>query len=184
MRKIKHSLIAVTLILVIFTLSGCSLFPNRNVVVFNTAGESMYPTIKDGQRITVRVTNNVERGDIIAYRFYTSSGQYGNRLGAFDNHLKRLIAMGGDTITFVRISPFINNYVVYLNDEELDEDTYFSQFACLIRPSTSFTFDGNIFELTVPAGHMFVMGDNRAVSWDSRDFGTVCMTALIGKLIA
>ena len=41
---------------------------------------------------------------------------------------------------------------------------------------------GSLKELTVPAGHCFVLGDNLPVSWDSRAFGWLPVGAILGRV--
>ena len=81
--------------------------------------------------------------------------------------VKRLIGLPGDTIK-------IKDYKVYINDKPLPEP-YLSE------P----TFDQGTLTspLTIPEGQMFMMGDNRSVSRDSRFIGTVDMTSVRGKAI-
>ena len=107
--------------------------------------------------------------------------QHGDRLlvvnsmlwknGVFDDDpiVKRVIAVEGQTVDI----DFAEG-IVYVDGEALEED--------YIREPT-YTAEGTEFPLTVPEGSIFVMGDNRNGSSDSRDYrlGTVDTRYVIGK---
>ena len=119
-----------------------------------------------------------ERGDIVVFH---SKGESGHIL------VKRVIGLPGDQIMidekgFIQIndSPFAyqpieeNNpeYDVYLEDN--GEKSYRIQ---LEKDFTQTTYD-----LTVPDGHLFMMGDNRNYSSDSRFWGPLPLEKIMGKL--
>lgn len=101
-----------------------------------------------------------QRGDIIVFHsdLVTAGGK--EKL-----LIKRIIGLPGDVIT-------IANGNVYLNGNKLTE-TY-------IKDGTT---DGEIIDFEVPEGELFVMGDNRLVSVDSRSaaVGTVKLDKVLGK---
>ena len=79
--------------------------------------------------------------------------------------LKRAVALGADEVS-------IEDGVLLVNGVPVDEP-----YVDLSR------VDGNYFgPRVVPAGSVFVLGDNRADSVDSRDFGPVPLTALVGRV--
>ena len=86
-----------------------------------------------------------------------------------DPIVKRVIAVEGQTVDI----DFAEG-IVYVDGEALEED--------YIREPT-YTAEGTEFPLTVPEGSIFVMGDNRNGSSDSRDYrlGTVDTRYVIGK---
>ena len=127
-------------------------------------GHSMLNTLQHGDRLMVVnpiFYHDYKFGDIVILR----------KTGVFDNEpiVKRVIATGGQTVDID-----FSEGVVYVDGEALEED--------YIREPT-YTAEGTEFPLTVPEGSIFVMGDNRNGSSDSRDYrlGTVDTRYVIGK---
>lgn len=126
--------------------------------VFRTYGNAMDPTLKEGQLVAVLRTDKVKSGDIIC--FY-----YNNKV-----LIKRVIAVGGDTVNIDW------NGNVSVNDIAIEEP-YVTKKAF---------GDCNIsFPFKVPQGKVFVMGDNRSVSVDSRhtEVGCISQEQIVGRLI-
>lgn len=80
--------------------------------------------------------------------------------------VKRVIGIPGDVID-------IKDGFVYVNDEKIDEPYIEAQTAAKGLP----------YPLTVPDDCYFCLGDNRAVSYDSRDFGCVPIEKIEGKVL-
>jgi signal peptidase I len=124
------------------------------------AGVSMEPTLVSGQRLVV---------DRLSYRFQQPSHGDLVVLKVPDASqrplIKRVIATGGDVLA-------IEDGLVFLNGQPLVE-AYLSQPTPGYVPATH-----------VPEGYLFVLGDNRAASNDSRSFGIVPRTYLAGRAVA
>ena len=127
-------------------------------------GHSMLNTLQHGDRLVVvnsMLYHDYKYGDIVILR----------KNGVFDDDpiVKRVIAVEGQTVDI----DFAEG-IVYVDGEALEED--------YIREPT-YTAEGTEFPLTVPEGSIFVMGDNRNGSSDSRDYrlGTVDTRYVIGK---
>ena len=127
-------------------------------------GHSMLNTLQHGDRLLVvnsMLYHDYKYGDIVILR----------KNGVFDDDpiVKRVIAVEGQTVDI----DFAEG-IVYVDGEALEED--------YIREPT-YTAEGTEFPLTVPEGPIFVMGDNRNGSSDSRDYrlGTVDTRYVIGK---
>ena len=127
-------------------------------------GHSMLNTLQHGDRLLVvnsMLYHDYKYGDIVILR----------KNGVFDDDpiVKRVIAVEGQTVDI----DFAEG-IVYVDGEALEED---------YNREPTYTAEGTEFPLTVPEGSIFVMGDNRNGSSDSRDYrlGTVDTRYVIGK---
>lgn len=134
------------------------LIATRLLILVQVNGVSMVPTLEKDEIIFLRQTKEVEKGDVIG--FY-----YGGRV-----LLKRVIAGGGD---YIEID---NEGNVYVNDKKLEEPYLMGQ--SLGKCELDFPYQ-------VPEGMLFVLGDNRAVSMDSRikAIGCVEKDQIVGKVV-
>lgn len=144
----------------------------------NVDGDSMLPTLEDGDRLIVsRLDRSYEAGDILildsvsAYLFDNAGELYATE-GLGKNIVKRLIASGGQEIDID-----FEAGVVYVDGEALDEP-YTSTLTT--RDNRAFTYP-----FVVPEGYVFVLGDNRYVSKDSRhpEVGLVPVEDIIGHVL-
>ena len=101
-----------------------------------------------------------ERGDIVLFK---------DPAGGKDDLIKRVIGIPGDTVA-------IRDGTLYLNGDPQDEPYIAGQPCVVYKPKTC-----SFGPVTVPKGHFFVMGDNRANSTDSRWFGAIPEESIIGK---
>jgi len=129
--------------------------------------ESMQPTFYAEDYIVVskqayNLFGDVERGDVVVFK-----SNLLNEEGEQKNLIKRVIATGGDTIE-------IKEGYVYINGDKLDEPYVAEQGLA-----------GEMEPVTVEEGKMFVMGDNRRVSQDSRspELGQVEESSIVGKVV-
>lgn len=133
-------------------------------------GESMHPTLTHGDRLFTRIIgyNNPKAGDIVI--FNPSISEIAREPNKKIAYVKRVIAVAGQEVDINR------NGKVVVDGKVLDED-YISEPIRTIVPN------GTEFPFTVPEGTVFVMGDNRNRSHDSRsrDVGAVPLDNIIGK---
>ena len=129
-------------------------------------GHSMLNTLQHGDRLLVvnsMLYHDYKYGDIVILR----------KNGVFDDDpiVKRVIAVEGQTVDI----DFAEG-IVYVDGEALEEDS---------TREPTYTAEGTEFPLTVPEGSIFVMGDNRNHSSDSRDasLGTVDTRYVIGRAV-
>lgn len=128
-------------------------------------GYSMEPTLQDEERMIVTKIGEPERFDIVVFHKSES-----------EDYIKRVIGLPGDRIEY-------RNDILYINGKPYDEP-YLDELKQRIEdgPLTDpFTLretpvGGDI----VPEGHLFVMGDNRRESKDSRHLGAIPMERVIG----
>ena len=138
-------------------------------------GYSMQPTLTDGEFVLVsRLTSflgDYQRGDIIVFRppMYPEQGFFRRLLGLpnisdyYEDYIKRVIGLPGETVT-------IANGTVSINGVPLQE-------SYIAAPPD---YSG---EWTVPAGDLFVLGDNRNNSEDSHRWGFLPIRNVLGKAL-
>jgi signal peptidase I len=163
------------------------------VEAFRVPAASEYPTIVPGDRILADKTaywqTDVSRGDVVL--FHPPTGDWRS------NYIKRIIALGGDTVE-------IKQGELYINDRKLPRELV-SAHATMVDV-TGKVVDGCIYReqnagtsykiflagddlqskqdserITVPEDHCFVLGDNRSNSLDSRRFGPIAYGTIKGR---
>ncbi|HHV30057.1 signal peptidase I [Acetivibrio mesophilus] len=133
-------------------------------------GSSMETTLHDGDRLIIEKISPrfgwLKRGDIVTINDYPGLDSDRKPL------IKRVIGLEGDKVE-------IRDGKVYVNGEVLEED--------YINVDAQGTLQVNVkySELSVPDGHIYVLGDNRlpGQSKDSRTFGTIDIKNVGGKAI-
>lgn len=123
-------------------------------------GDSMDPTLIDGERVIALKNTQVKRFDIVTFPAPDDPGK---------NYIKRVIGMPGDTIEY-------KDDQLYINGKKYDEK-YLDEFKGELTDGQPLTADFNLTDLfgseKVPAGELFVLGDNRRISKDSRIIGMI-----------
>lgn len=143
------------------------------VLNFRVDGESMLPNLDDGQMLLVNRNayqyfdlgneryypfDPPERGDVIVFEPPTGSDK---------PYIKRIIGLPGEQVTFGERG------TVYIDGEVLDEDYIDEQTKCPRR--------SEYCDVVVPDGYVYVLGDHRTNSSDSRAFGAVPVQNIVGK---
>lgn len=151
---------AESLIISIFSVVLIFIFVIRPVGV---DGESMLPTLNHGDKLLIsNLFFEPDYGDIVVLTKASFSEQ---------SIVKRVIATEGQTVDID-----FKSGEVFINGEKLHED--------YINEQTYLAGD-TVFPLTVPEGHVFVMGDNRNHSSDSRNtaIGLINKDLILGKVV-
>lgn len=152
----RRAILTITGILVVAA-AITALLAIRLFVLLEINGASMAPTLNEGEIVILRQTKDIETGDLVG--FY-----YGGKI-----LLKRVIGSAGD---YIDIDEEGN---VYVNNEMIDEP--YLEEKKLGRCELDFPYQ-------VPEGMIFVLGDNRAVSIDSRIKAIGCVEngQIVGKV--
>ena len=131
----------------------------RFVIGFSVVdGVSMQKTFMKGETVFyTRITGEAEEGEIVFVRI--PSGEY---------YVKRVIAKGGDTVD-------LRDGVLYVNGEAETGDYIFG----VTRPEDLVVS----YPYTVPEGYLFLLGDNREESIDSRSFGAISEKEVRGRVV-
>ena len=128
------------------------------VQAFSIPSVSMEDTLLVGDRVLVNKMNKgVGRGDVVVFK-----RPPGEQAAAIKDLIKRVIALPGETVD-------ARDGHIYINDRLLDEP--------YLAPDTRTVMDHAV---TVPKGRVWVMGDNRTQSRDSRFFGPILKSSIIG----
>lgn len=157
-----------TVVACVFTIAMITFIISPTVV----DGASMMPTYEDGDIVLVNIIgkkiSGIERFDVIVFKAPIG-----------EDYIKRVIGLPGDHIAY-------ENDTLYINDEALEEpylDLYKEQLLDTGTLTEDFTLPSLTGNSTIPEGYLFVLGDNRRNSVDSRypSVGLVPMDKVFGK---
>ncbi|WP_245628037.1 signal peptidase I [Shouchella shacheensis] len=153
---VKAIVIALVLALIIRTFIMTS---------FEVRGDSMVPTAQNGERFIVNKMpyhfSEPERFDLIVFQANEN-----------EDYIKRVVGLPGESVRYEEDR-------LYVNDELVEEP--FLEDVRQAYDGRAYTPDYE-FEMEVPADHVFVMGDNRPISLDSRSIGPIDEEDIIGKV--
>ena len=165
-------------IAVLYLVAGAtiSLLYEDPVKSFHIPAGSMHPSVSEGDRLVAvgLFGKPVDRGEIVVFQSSHTGGA---------DYIKRVVAIGGDSIE-------LRNNRLWVNDREVSREISGSvsrqlmqfdvvteilgdhRYSILLRRNSDPRL-ANFARRAVPVGHVFVMGDNRDNSQDSRFFGPV-----------
>ncbi|WP_409174384.1 signal peptidase I [Brevibacillus fortis] len=143
-----------------------SVQPDQSTSVFVSEGESMAPTLNSNDRFLADKTyydsHPIQRGDIVIFQA-EKDRQY----------VKRVIALPGETLEY-------KDDILYINNRSVDEPYLASAKNVAKKENLYLTEDFG--PITIPEQTIFVLGDNRLNSLDSRMIGPIHVNQILGKM--
>jgi signal peptidase I len=140
---------------------------------FYISGPSMESTMYQDNRVLVNKLSyrlhDIHRGDVVVFDRVTVDGE----IVQHDDLIKRVIALAGETVSIKDCQVFIDGKLLeesYLNDYDLSQSALEDKCRVPIMD-----------DLVVPKNQLFVMGDNRPQSFDSRMFGPIEQSLVVGR---
>lgn len=125
------------------------------------SGQSMEPTFENENKIVISKIHKINRFDMIVFHAPNSE----------EDFIKRVIGLPGDVVV-------MKDDKLYINGEEYEED--------YIRLNKDKVLDGQKltedFKVEVPEGYLYVLGDNRRHSTDSRELGVIDEKSVVGAV--
>ena len=143
---------------------------------FYISGPSMEATMFQDNRVLVNKLSyrlhDIHRGDVVVFDRVTVDGE----VVQHDDLIKRVIGLSGETISIKDCQVFINSKLLnepYLNNFDLAQSSVDDRCRVPVMEET-----------LIPEDHLFVMGDNRPQSFDSRMFGSIKQNLVVGRAFA
>ena len=140
---------------------------------FYISGPSMESTMFQNNRVLVNKLSyrlhDIHRGDVVVFDRVTTDGVEVQH----DDLIKRVIGVAGDSVSIAGCVVSVNGNEIeepYLNNYDLAQQNL--EDRCRVPEMAS---------AIVEPGHLFVMGDNRPQSFDSRMFGTIEEDLVVGR---
>ncbi|HEC2149973.1 TPA: signal peptidase I [Staphylococcus delphini] len=140
---------------------------------YNIKGDSMDPTLKDGERVIVnkigKTLGHLDNGNVIVFHADETN-----------DYVKRIIGKPGDHVVY-------KNDQLYLNGKKVDEPYLDYNLKHKTYEQITGSFDskdlpGSNGKEQIPKDKYLVLGDNREVSKDSRAFGLIDKDQIVGKV--
>jgi len=140
---------------------------------FYISGPSMEATMFQDNRVLVNKLSyrlhDIHRGDVVVFDRVTVDGE----VVQHDDLIKRVIGLSGEKISIKDCQVFIDGKLLpepYLNDYDLAQSSLDDRCRVPVMEET-----------LIPEDHLFVMGDNRPQSFDSRMFGSIEQNLVVGR---
>lgn len=164
-------------VVVVAVALGAALFVRMYVIQqFYISGPSMETTLFQNNRVLVNKLSyrlhGIHRGDVVVFDRVTTNGT----TISHDDLIKRVIAIENDSIE-------IKKCVVFVNGSAIDEPYLDEEVLAFPNPIDRCRVP-DMSRVMVPKNQLFVLGDNRPDSFDSRSFGTISKKLVLGRAFA
>ncbi|AVP36629.1 signal peptidase I [Staphylococcus felis] len=140
---------------------------------YNVKGDSMFPTLKDGERVIVnklsKTFGHLDNGNVIVFHANES-----------DDYVKRIIGKPGDHVEYKDDQLYLNGKKV--DEPYLDYNEKHKSYDKITGDFDSQELPGSDGEAKIPNDKYLVLGDNREVSKDSRAFGLIDEDQIVGTV--
>ena len=140
---------------------------------FYISGPSMEATMFQDNRVLVNKLSyrlhDIHRGDVVVFDRVTVDSE----VVQHDDLIKRVVGLSGETISIRDCQVFIDGKLLaepYLSDYDLAQSSLDDRCRVPVMEAT-----------LIPENHLFVMGDNRPQSFDSRMFGSIEQNLVVGR---
>lgn len=167
-KELKEWIIAIAIALVLILL-----IYNFVAKSYTVRGDSMFPTLKDGEKVIVNVIGfkmgGLDKGNVIVFHADKKS-----------DYVKRVIGTPGDSVEYKHDVLYVNGKKVkepYLDYNEKHKS--YDEITGTLQVKNLPNSDGTN---KIPKGKLLVLGDNREVSKDSRSFGLIKEDQVVGKV--
>lgn len=163
--KILTAIFAVIGAIVVIAIIGIILIINHNKNLVTISGPAMSPTLKSGQKVKLTryaAPTNIQRGDIVEF---AEQGHDSSK-----DLVLRIVGVPGDHLTIS------NDQVTIFNNQHPDGFNPDSAYLAGNDTTTGHT------DIILDQSQYFVLGDNRSDSLDSRIFGPITSSQIIGKI--
>ena len=151
------------------------------IEAFTIPSSSMSPTVIPGDLLFAdkryncpRCKHHAQRGDIAIFVYPNNRSWY---------YIKRIIALPGDRVSIKDQTVFVNGQALTQSTVQENDSNKVTEKTETASYQVKWDKDDTVTmaEITIPDGAVFVLGDNRSASNDSRKFGTVPMMDVVGK---
>ncbi|KRG09016.1 signal peptidase I [Staphylococcus sp. NAM3COL9] len=140
---------------------------------YTVKGDSMDPTLKDGERVMVNLFGykfgDIKNGNVIVFHATKES-----------DYVKRVIGTSGDNVEYKKDKLFVNGKEV--EEPYLDSNKKNKQYEYITGSFETKDLNQVDGKNKIPKDKLLVLGDNREVSKDSRSFGLIDEDQVVGKV--